>query len=138
LSWLGDDYKQIPREEVTTQLKSNPEVLLPDEEVDIAFKCGRDLVIFTTKRWLKIDTKGWTGQKVSYLSMPFASMRCFEVTGAADHPFDRDAEVKMHCDLYFDVGYDIKKGQGDILGIYSLLNKKCMLGNGRWAEPREK
>jgi hypothetical protein len=126
LSWLGDDYKQIPRDEVTQKLRSDPAILLPDEEVDIAFKCGRDMIIFTTKRYMKIDTQGWSGQRVVYQTMPYRSMTCFQVTGAASHCFDQDAEILMYTDAG-DRGLDVKKAQGDIMQVYTLLNKKCIM-----------
>jgi len=126
LSWLGDDYRQIEAKEVTEQLTSEPAMLLKDETVDLAFKCGRDLMLFTTKRFMKIDTKGWSGKKVSYKSLPYKPLNCFSVTGAASHPFDRDAEIALHTDVG-EWGLDVKKGQGDIMVVYTFLNKKCIL-----------
>jgi len=124
-SWLGDDHHQIPAEEVTQKLSSDPPMLLPDETVDIAFKCGRDMIIFTTKRLMKIDTQGWTGKRVSYKSLPLKAVSVFEVTGAASHPFDTDAEIGVSSDAG-PWKFDVKKG-GDIMSIYTFLNKKCIL-----------
>lgn len=126
LSWLGDDYKSIPREEATEKFKNSPAILLDDETVDISYKCGRDFVLFTTKRYIKIDTQGLTGNKVSYKSLPYKSMSCYEVSGAASHPFDRDAEVYLHSDAG-KVSIDVKKDQGDIMATYTLMNKKCII-----------
>jgi len=124
--WLGDDGYQISASDVTQRLSSYPAMLLPDETVDIAFKCGRDLHIFTTKRLMKIDVQGWTGQKVSYVSLPLSTVNVFEVGGQASHPFDFDAEV----DVSSDSGpwkFDVRKGLGDIMSIYTFLNRKCIL-----------
>jgi hypothetical protein len=126
LSWLGDDYKQISREEATQKFTQDPAILQEDETVDIAYKCGRDVVLFTTKRYIKIDTQGFTGQKVSYKSLPYKAMSVFEVSGAASHPFDQDAEIYLHSDAG-KVSIDVKKAQGDIMSTYTLLNKKCIL-----------
>jgi hypothetical protein len=126
LSWIGDDYKQISADEATEKLTSDPAMLLPDEMVDLAFKCGRDMIVYTTKRYMRIDTQGWTGQKVNYKSLPYKAMACFSATGAAQHPFDRDCEIKMLADVG-DWGLDVKKDQGDIMAAYTIMNKKVIL-----------
>ncbi len=58
---LGSNYAQIDSKMVESSLKSN--VLLDDEKVELAFKCGRDSFILTSRRLLKIDVKGITGKK---------------------------------------------------------------------------
>jgi hypothetical protein len=126
LDWIGGDSHQISAGEVAQKLSSDPAMLLPDETVDLAFKCGRDLHVFTTRRLMKIDVQGWTGKKVSYVSLPLKAVSVFEVTGAASHPFDTDAEVE----LFSNAGpwkFDVKKGSGDIMSIYTFLNKKCIM-----------
>jgi len=130
LSWLGDDNKQIPREEATEKFKSDPAILLPDEDVDIAFKCGRDYILFTTKRYIRVDVQGWTGKKVAYWSTPYKAVPCFEVTGAAANPFDQDAEIKLNKDIGT-AAFDVKKNQGDIMSVYTFLNKKCVLDRAK-------
>jgi hypothetical protein len=126
LSWLGDDNKQIPREEATEKFKSDPSILLPDEDVDIAFKCGRDYILFTTKRYIRVDVQGWTGNKVAYWSTPWNALPCFQVTGASASPFDQDAEVTLNKDIG-EAAFDVKKNQGDIMAVYTFLNKKCVM-----------
>ena len=49
-------------------------MLLPDEEVDQAFKVICDLIVFTDRRLLLVDKQGLTGWKVSYHSIPYASI----------------------------------------------------------------
>jgi hypothetical protein len=126
LSWIGDDYKQISAEEAQQQFTTSPALLLPDETVEQAFKCGRDMILFTTKRWMKIDTQGFTGQKVNYKSLPYKTAQCYSVTGAASHPFDRDCEIKMYTDVG-EYGFDVKKDQGDIMASYTIMNQKVLL-----------
>ena len=40
------------------------EALVPNEWVKLAYKCGRDMVICTSKRILYIDTQGFSGKRV--------------------------------------------------------------------------
>jgi len=125
LSWLGDDYKQISAADATQKFQSDPGILLEEETVDLAFKCGRDFMIYTTKRFMKIDTQGFTGKMVSYKSLPYEPLYCYHVTGASAHPFDSDAEVGMYSDAGMWT-FDAKKGQADIMAVYAFLNKKCV------------
>ncbi len=60
---IGSNYVQIDNKTVESSLKSNPNILLNDEKVDLAFKCGRDSFILTSRRLLKIDVQGITGKK---------------------------------------------------------------------------
>jgi len=60
---FGSNYAQIDKEMVESRLKSNPNILLDDEKVEMAFMCGRDSFILTSHRLLKIDVQGMTGKK---------------------------------------------------------------------------
>ena len=60
---FGSNYAQIDTKMVESSLKSNPNILLDDEKVEMAFKCGRDSFILTSCRLLKIDGQGISGKK---------------------------------------------------------------------------
>ena len=68
-------------------------IILDTEEIDLAFKLVRDLIIFTNKRLIVIDKQGVTGKKTTYHSLPYKSISRFlvETTGH----FDLDAELKI-------------------------------------------
>jgi hypothetical protein len=129
-SWLGDDFHQISAEDAAAKFSSDPPILMGDEAVEIAFKCGRDFWMATTKRWIKVDVQSKRGSsdssKVLYESMPLSSVPCFSVTTAASNPFDQDAEIGLLTRVG-EWGFDVKKGQGDIMAIYTLMNQKCVL-----------
>merc|ERR1712178_641841 len=99
LNWLGDDMRFIPAQELEQHLKSTTPMLQADEGVGMGFKCGRDMIIFTTKRVISIDVQGWSGKRVEYKSIPYTSIRAFSVTSAGS--WDRDTEVKMFCKTYW-------------------------------------
>jgi hypothetical protein len=44
-------------------------ILLPDEEVSLAYKLVRDFFVFTERRFMIVDVQGFTGRKVEYLSL---------------------------------------------------------------------
>merc|ERR1712070_25338 len=52
LNWIGDDARFIPAHEIDQQLHTVNPMLQKDEGVGMAYKSGRDMIIFTTKRVL--------------------------------------------------------------------------------------
>jgi hypothetical protein len=63
LDIFGSNYSQIDNGAVESRLKSNPNILLHDEKVEMAFKCGRDSFVLTSHRILRIDVQGLSGKK---------------------------------------------------------------------------
>jgi len=41
----------------------------------MAHRAGRDAFILTNRRVMYIDVKGWTGNRINYLSVPYSSLR---------------------------------------------------------------
>ena len=78
------------KEDVTEELSR---ILVDGEEVDVAFKLVRDLIVFTDKRLLLVDKQGITGKKVEYHSIPYKSISHFSIETAGR--FDLDAELKI-------------------------------------------
>lgn len=68
-------------------------LLADNEEIDVAFKLIRDLIVFTNKRLILIDKQGITGKKTEYHSIPYRSISHFSVETAGH--FDLDAELKI-------------------------------------------
>lgn len=78
------------KETVTEELSR---ILVDGEEVDVAFKLVRDLIVFTDKRLLMVDKQGLTGKKAEYHSIPYKSISHFSIETAGR--FDLDAELKI-------------------------------------------
>lgn len=68
-------------------------ILIPNEEIEAAFKIIRDLIIFTNKRLILVDKQGLTGKKVEYHSIMYKSITHFSVETAGT--FDLDSELKI-------------------------------------------
>ncbi|NWO00826.1 PH domain-containing protein [Tetragenococcus halophilus] len=73
--------------------KELEDILIPEENVDLAFKLVRDLIIFTDYRLIIADKQGITGKKVEYKSYPYKSISRFSVETMGH--FDLDAEFKI-------------------------------------------
>lgn len=69
------------------------DILVPGEQVNLAFSLVRDLIVFTEKRLILVDKQGMTGKKVSYKSLPYRSISRFTVETSGH--FDLDAELKI-------------------------------------------
>ena len=69
------------------------DILVPREQVTLAFSLIRDLIVFTEFRLILVDKQGVTGKKTSYKSLPYRSISRFSVETSGH--FDLDAELKI-------------------------------------------
>jgi hypothetical protein len=90
LDGLMGNASTISKDEAKKELD---QLLINGEEIDVAFKLIRDLIVFTDKRLILVDKQGITGKKVEYHSIPFKSISHFSVETAGH--FDLDAELKI-------------------------------------------
>ncbi|KRK99332.1 PH domain-containing protein [Companilactobacillus futsaii] len=90
LDGLLGNATNVDRDAIKKELK---DVLIPNEEVDLAFKLVRDLVVFTNHRLIVVDKQGVTGKKVDYKTFPYKSISRFSVETTGH--FDLDAELKI-------------------------------------------
>jgi len=77
LDIFGSNYAQIDNQQVESHLKTNLKILLDEEKVELAFKCGRDSFILTSHRVLKIDVQGISGKSVEYLTILWPAIKGF-------------------------------------------------------------
>lgn len=89
-SGLIGNASQKDNEKVERQLV---DILIPNEQVELAFVLIRDLIVFTEKRLILVDKQGVTGKKTSYKSIPYRSISRFTVEKSGH--FDLDAELKI-------------------------------------------
>ena len=62
---LGNASKK-DNDKVERQLEG---ILIPGEQVELAYVLVRDLIVFTEKRLILVDKQGVTGKKTSYKSI---------------------------------------------------------------------
>ncbi|MGY3749758.1 PH domain-containing protein [Vagococcus acidifermentans] len=90
LSGLMGNATQIKPEKAEADLK---DVLAVGEQVDLAFKLVRDMIVFTDFRLIIVDKQGITAKKTEYKSIPYKSISRFSVETSGH--FDLDAELKI-------------------------------------------
>jgi hypothetical protein len=132
LGWLGNDSHAIDPKKLDQQLHDVNPMLQDDEHVAMAYKAGRDTTIFTTKRILIMDTKGMSGKKIEWVSIPYTSLRAFSCESAGGWG-DKDSELKLYCKIYWYasnlgsvIDLDFRKGRADIVAIQNFLSKQVM------------
>ncbi|HFI0424661.1 TPA: PH domain-containing protein [Streptococcus suis] len=89
-SGLMGNASQMDNDKVEQELEN---ILLANEQVEMAFCLVRDLIVFTEYRLILVDKQGMSGKKVSYKSIPYRSISRFTVETSGH--FDLDAELKI-------------------------------------------
>ena len=92
-----DNSKEISADEMNDKFHNALPMMLEEEKVLRAFSQARDLFIWTNRRVLLVDTKGLTGQRVKYKSIPFKHVHGFEFETAGH--MDRDAEIYCYTTI---------------------------------------
>merc|ERR1712203_872552 len=97
------------------------------------------MVLFTMKRLLIVDIKGWSGKKVKYVSVPWTSVQAFAVRSAGSM-FDKDSEMMIWTEIMHgppkddsppdpEMSYieqDFQKDKVDLMSIHRYLSEKCV------------
>ena len=80
--------REISLQEVRSEV---PSLMVPGEQMVMAFQTVRDQVIFTDKRIFVVNVQGLTGKKVSYFSYPYSKIQYFGIETAG--VLDIDSEI---------------------------------------------
>ena len=127
LGWIEDDAKAIDIATVEHRLKKETPVLVADEKVELAFKCGRDYTVFTTHRFLMVDVQGVLGKKVEFKSYLWSCISGFAVETAGTF-LDRDTEMTIYTSIQLvdKIIQDFRKGKADVYAIQKCLCNKIL------------
>ena len=66
LDYLNEDSVRLEEDVLENELKDMG-ALVPSEKVKLAYKCGRDMVICTSKRMMYVDKQGISGPYKHYI-----------------------------------------------------------------------
>jgi len=92
-----DNSKEIDAAEMNDKLHNDIPILLEEESILRAFQQARDMFLWTSRRLLIVDTKGMTGQRVRYESIPYRYIDGFSFETAGH--MDRDAEIYCYTTI---------------------------------------
>ena len=98
-------------------------ILLPDEQVLIAFKGIRDSVSFTSRRIVALNVQGMTCKKKDYSSLPYAKIQAFSVETSGT--WDRDCELELWFSGLGKVKFNFASGV-DVRGLNILISERLL------------
>ena len=157
LAWIGDDNRMIDASEANRAFHQDIPILQNCETCELAFKGRRDMLLFTTKRVIFCDLKGFMGigKKVEYTSLPYTTISAFSVRTAGSW-IDKDSELCLWLDfddVFFPrrdkeddpppppiprksfVEIDFQKDKVDTLVIHRYMSERMMRSNGHQMKP---
>ena len=139
------------------QFHSDVPILQSCENVELAFKGRRDMLLFTTKRVIFVDMEGFLGlgAKVEFTSLPYSTITAFSVRSAGSW-LDKDSELCLWLDFddvfnppradendsppppiprksYLEI--DFQKDKVDMLVLHRYLSERVMVVNGHKMKP---
>ena len=128
LAWFCGDSNQLDAAEVEAKFKAESSILLDDETVEMAFQCGRDSLLLTSKRFLKIDVQGLTGKRIAYTTILWPNICALEVETPGSSYFDRDADCVIFTSVpsYGRIELDLRKGRGDYFALQMYISNKIL------------
>ena len=157
LAWLGDDNRMIDPSDANRQFHSDIPILQDCENVELAFKGRRDMLLFTTKRVVFVDMQGFLGmgKKMEFTSLPYSTISAFSVRSAGSW-VDNDAELCLWLDFddvfnppraneddpppppiprksYLEI--DFQRNKVDMMVIHRYLSERVMVVNGHEMKP---
>lgn len=92
----------------TSAPKEVNDVLIPGEEIVIAYKTARDVAVVTNKRIIIADKQGITGKKVEVYTIPFKSINMYSTENAGTF-----LDVTAELELWTRAGkFKLKLGKG--------------------------
>jgi len=143
-----DNCREIDALEIDKKLRSDPALLLNEEKVVRAFQSGRDVDVYTNRRMIIIDTKGLSGKRVKYKSIPYHQIHGYEFETAGH--MDRDAEIYLYTEIsdvvserYPRVVNKFRTKQSllvkkiDIYEIGMFFTEQVLFGESKYAEEPE-
>eukprot|EP00934_Nitzschia_sp_Nitz4_P001155 Nitzschia sp. Nitz4//scaffold22_size323478//204694//207041//NITZ4_000557-RA/size323478-augustus-gene-0.208-mRNA-1//1//CDS//3329543085//1155//frame0 len=126
-SWISGDSYTFDNEAIAERFKKETPVLLAEEEVEIAFKTGRDFLIFTNHRIIRVDVQGLLGKKVEFESILWTAVSAATISTSAGF-FDRDLEMILHTSIEpihkkdrTRIEMDFRKGKVDIYAVKKII-----------------
>lgn len=103
-------------------------VINTDEEVELAYKGGRDKIICTSQRLLSIDVTGVSGKRIQYLSLCFDAIKVYSIECAGSMKklrMDRD-NIVLFTDFHSDIYINIKSEGTGYLQLIQYFNDKLL------------
>lgn len=103
-------------------------ILIPGEEVAMAFKTIRDQLVFTNKRIIAIDVQGVTSQRKSFSMLPYSKVQYFTIQTPGFAEVFSDAELFLMFSNAFTAKFEFR-GNVDIAKIGRMISEYVLETN---------
>ncbi len=131
-SWITGDASTTDNAKVEQRFKNETPVLLQNETVQLSFQSGRDFLVFTSDRILRIDVKGLLGKKVEFETILWSSISAATVATSSGL-FDRDMEMTLHTTIQTrdkkdrsKIEMDFRKGNVNIFAVQKIVANQIL------------
>lgn len=126
VSFLKEAAVEVNTDDVDEQFRHKIPILQDDEVVEFGYRSGRDMAIYTSKRFIIFDRQGWTGTKIEILSMPIHYFQGFSVSSAGSFMSEAHAELISKVSGMSSHKQDLHK-EANIHALQMFLAKKILL-----------
>eukprot|EP00957_Ditylum_brightwellii_P010163 767986-Ditylum_brightwellii.AAC.1 len=92
-----DGMKEIDTTDLNAKYHNDLPLLLEEEKILRAFQLARDIFLYTNRRLIDVDTKGLTGKRIKYKSVPYKHVHGFAFETAGH--LDNDAEAYAYTTI---------------------------------------
>jgi hypothetical protein len=126
-SFLTGDATSYDPVQIKQRFTTETPVLMPHERVDLAFKTGRDFLIFTSDRIVSIDVQGLLGKKISFQTILWSTIRAARISTPGG-VFDRDMEMTLHTNLPDNpsISIDFRRGSTNIFDVMKCIGNQIL------------
>jgi hypothetical protein len=120
--FTGDAHEFDPKD-IEQKFKTETPVLMKNETVDMAFKTGRDFLVFTSDRLFIVDVQGILAKRITFESIMWSTVRAVSVQTAGGF-LDRDMEITLFTSIMGkpEIEITFRKNKTDIFNV-----QKCIL-----------
>jgi hypothetical protein len=125
MAFIGDNNLKIDPKPIQDKFRNEVPLLQADENIEYAFKNGRDMFLMTTKRAIRVDVQGITGKKLEFASIPYKYVNAFSVESAGT--LSRSVKATLFTSLEGGIKTDFGKETIDIFEVSNALANKIMM-----------
>jgi hypothetical protein len=127
VSFFTGDAHEFDPKDIEERFKTETPVLLQNETVDMAFKTGRDFLVFTSHRLFTVDVQGVMGNKITFESILWSTLSAVSVQTSGGL-MDRDTELILHTHIYGKPKIEItfRKNKTDIFNVKKCIAQKLL------------
>jgi hypothetical protein len=131
-SWITGDAVNADLKKVEERFKTDTPVLLKNEAVQLAVHTGRDYLVFTDLRILKIDVQGILGKRVEFETILWSSISASTIATSSGI-FDRDMEMTLHTTIEpkdkkdrSKIELDFRRSKANIFAVQTIIANQIL------------